>query len=443
MADGSSKNRRSGRRTYRQYLSRRRHQAHDQAAAQAHAAQRPQIPDHPLICPDPPIIVCTQTHLDQAVEYLAAQPSLAYDTEFIGETHYRPNLCLIQLATPGRVYIVDPLGGRGLDVDQPADADSLLDLAAVWELLADPSVQTIVHAGDPDLEPIVRHIDKAPAGIFDTQIAAGFVGHSYPMSLDNLIAIYLQIELPKAMTFTKWDQRPLLEVHLHYAADDVRYLPALRDAIGKQLEEQGRTSWAKAQFEAMSQADQFRFNPDTIVARLRRTHTIANRNAILLKKFVVMRDQIAKRRDLPPRSILRDKALVELARRAPLTTEELKDIVAVPASFRSTHEKTILRTTNRTTQTKAWNAPPPRVRPLNERQRNRVDEMWAKVKKICEQKRMAIGIVTSRHEFTEFAKLAVRKKKIDPHHPLLTGWRRDLLAEVIEDLLSPAAKTDD
>lgn len=451
MSHGSPQNPRPGRRSYRQYLSRRRHQAHDLAAAQAGAAQRPDIPDHPLICPDPPIIITTQPQLDEAIAYLAAQSRFAYDTEFIGETHYRPNLCLIQFATPQRIYLVDPLGTHDNDPDEQTDEDGTesepspdpaLDLTGMWELLADPSVEKIVHAGQPDLEPIVRHIQKPPAGVFDTQIAAGFVGDAYPMSLENLIAAYLKIELPKAMTFTKWDQRPLLDVHLHYAADDVRYLPALRDAIGKRLDAQGRMSWAQAEFQSLCKTEQYLFNPDAIVARLRRTHAIAHRNALLLRKLVVMRDQIAQHRDLPPRSILRDKALVDLARQAPMTPDKLKEIASVPASFRSTHETTILRATTRASKSRDWIEPPPRQRPLTDRQRQQVDDLWATVKALCEQRRIAVGIVTSRHEFSELARLAIRNKPIDPEHPLLTGWRRELLDEVLGPMLQAAPPED-
>ncbi len=436
MAQDSSNPRGPGRRSYRQYLSRRRHEAHDEATAEVRAADRPDIPDHPLVCPDPPILVTDAAAMDAALAHLADQPAVAYDTEFIGETHYRPDLCLVQLATADRVYVIDPKAGRH------NHEGHVLDLEPLWRMLADASIEKIVHAGEPDLEPIVRHIDAAPANVFDTQIATGFVGDDYPMSLHKLIAHYLDLELPKAVTFTRWDQRPLSKVHLQYAADDVRYLPALREAIGRRLDETDRTEWARAEFADLCRAELYRFDADAVVHRLRKTYALANRNAVLLKKFVSMRDQIAQGRDLPPRSVLKDRALVELARRAPEDAQQLEQVDAVPASFRSTHRKAILRTVKRATQSKAWAQAPPRSRPLTDRQRQRVDDLWAQVKQMCEEQRVAIGIVTNRHEFTELAKLAIRHRDVSPDHVLLGGWRRQLLQPVLAELGLPAGAVD-
>src|SRR5947208_4519904 len=147
---------------------------------------------------------------------------------------YHPKLCVIQVASAQRVALIDPL------VD--------LDLAPFWELIADPSLEKIVHAGAQDIEPVMRHISKPCANIFDTQIAAGFAGMAYPVALSKLVQELIGVKLGKGLTFTHWDQRPLSAMQLRYAADDVRYLPALREANGKSFDAPGLAQWASYVF---------------------------------------------------------------------------------------------------------------------------------------------------------------------------------------------------
>ena len=145
-----------------------------------------------------------------------------------------------------RVSLIDPLAE--------------IDLSNFWELICDPSIQKIVHAGSQDVEPVVRHIGKEPANLFDTQIAAGFAGLSYPIALSRLVMEICGAKLGKGATFTHWDQRPLSAMQLRYAADDVRYLPAVHDAISRKLEALGHVDWNREECDAMCDASQYVFN---------------------------------------------------------------------------------------------------------------------------------------------------------------------------------------
>ena len=129
--------------------------------------------DHALACRDRPQLVTRQDELSELLESLKSGGSFAYDSEFIGELTYLPKLCLIQAASSTRIALIDPL------------AD--LDVRPFWELVADPSVEKIVHAGLQDVEPVFRALGNPPANLFDTQIAAGFAGVGYPLSLSKLV----------------------------------------------------------------------------------------------------------------------------------------------------------------------------------------------------------------------------------------------------------------
>ena len=169
-ADSSLTNFKRG---HRRYHSRQRRQGHDAAEAKDHLPL--QIPEHPLICADPPRIITARQELDELLAHLAAAGRFAYDTEFIGELSYYPKLCAVQIATTERVAIVDPLAE--------------LDLSPLWDRVADADTETIVHAGEQDLEPVARQLGRPLANVFDTQIAGGFCRLPYPLSLREMVRV--------------------------------------------------------------------------------------------------------------------------------------------------------------------------------------------------------------------------------------------------------------
>ena len=170
------------------------------------------VPEMDLVHRSGPVLVTTDEQLTRLILTLRDDGSFAYDSEFIGEQSYHPRLCLVQVASHSTLALIDPLAA--------------LDLTPFWELLADPSVTKIVHAGDSDIEPVVRHLGRAAANVFDTQIGAGFVGLPYPVSLKKLVFELTSVHLGRDLGFSDWQQRPLTPVQIRYAADDVRYLPA-------------------------------------------------------------------------------------------------------------------------------------------------------------------------------------------------------------------------
>src|SRR5207302_2508080 len=122
-----------------------------------------------------------------------------------------------------------------------------LDLGPFWELICDPSVEKVVHAGSQDLEPVFRLKKCPPANVFDTQLAAGFIGMAYPVSLGKLVREMTGVPLGKGLTFTHWDQRPLSPSHPRYAADHVRSLFAVRDEICQHPDPLGHAALAAAE----------------------------------------------------------------------------------------------------------------------------------------------------------------------------------------------------
>src|SRR5690242_2511262 len=147
---------------------------------------------------------------------------LALDTEFLWERTYAPIPCLVQVATVDRLAVIDPLEGG--------------DVAPIAELVADPRVELLMHAPSGDLLLFARRFGVQPARITDVQLLAGFVGLGCSLAYDRLVERVLRIRLEHNETFSNWSKRPLSETQVAYAADDVRHLHAIADALARKIE---------------------------------------------------------------------------------------------------------------------------------------------------------------------------------------------------------------
>src|SRR5688572_9878660 len=164
------------------HRSRQHADAHSDDHADADVANS-SVVEHPHVPAGDAALVATEAGFHELLSHLRSIGSFAYDSEFIGELTYIPKLCLIQVATSARVALIDPLAG--------------FDLKPFWELIADASVEKITHAGEQDVEPVVRHLGTEAKNVFDTQIACGFIGMAYPVALAKLVSEMLGARLGK------------------------------------------------------------------------------------------------------------------------------------------------------------------------------------------------------------------------------------------------------
>jgi ribonuclease D len=399
---------------------RRREQGHDDAVAEARLRKAPKIPDHPLITKDDPQLVTTDDALTELIEHLRNVGQFGYDTEFIGEMNYFSRICVIQVATHQRVALIDPL--------------EKIDLNPIWELIADPDVGKIVHAGDQDLEPVVRNIDKPPANIFDTQIACGFIGRSYPAALAKLVSDLLEVELGKGLTYTSWDRRPMSAVHQHYAADDVRYLPAIKEAIDRELAARGHTQWAAV--ETASLCDKARYLPDPQAGfyRIKGATSLAYRKQQILRALLVLRDQIARDSDVPPRSIISDPVLLLLARQPIKSADQLDQVSSLARAVREKHGQAIVDATAQAESQPAEQVSRPARHEDTVSQRFAIDALWSMAAGCCHGCGIDPGLVTNRQEVADWY-----RTRIHGHSPsngrLSSGWRAKLLHEPLTAFL--------
>jgi ribonuclease D len=291
-----------------------------------------------------------------------------------------------------------------------------------------------VHAGQQDVEPVIRHTGKEPANLFDTQIAAGFVGITYPVSLSKLVFECVGAKLGKGLTFTHWDQRPLSAMQLRYAADDVRYLPALRAELGRRLEAVGHAGYAREECDRMCDASLYRFDPETQYLRVRGAGSLQGHQLAVLKELVVWRDTAARAHDVPPRAFVRDEVLVDLSRSPAKTVEKLAKVKGLPRPVEAAHGTEIVEATLRALATPVTHQPAQRAADESPAEKFRADAIWAVAQCICLGQGIDPALATSRSDLAEFYRAAVADA-LPEDHALLQGWRKRLLADPLLEFM--------
>ncbi|MEO8546347.1 MAG: ribonuclease D [Burkholderiaceae bacterium] len=335
---------------------------------------------------------------------LSTAPFVAMDTEFMRERTYRPQLCLLQLATPGEALCVDPLASIALEPLAP--------------VLARSSTPKIMHAARQDLE-VLWPLFGPVAPVFDTQIAAALAGMPAQIGYSDLVRRILGVDLKKAETRTDWSKRPLSAAQMRYAIDDVIHLGALRDALTLQLEKLGRLTWLEEELHDLAREDRLFIDPEKAVERLRWSAELDSHRARLAQRLAAWRERRAIEKDRPRSWILDDSALRTLVLRVPRTRLELDNIEDLSPGFREHSGETILDLIS------AAELPATLPPPL---QRTRPDaQLQAKVKNLAEivQKKaaeleLAPELLSTRRELESIARGETTAE-------VLQGWRRTVI----------------
>lgn len=262
-----------------------------------------------------PSLIADQAGFDRLVLRLTGAERYALDTEFHRERTYWPILALLQISwvegpdQAPEVALVDPLA---------------VDVKGLCEVLAGPATM-VAHAADQDLEILERYCGSGPSRLFDTQLAAGFAGHSSP-SLGSLSQAYLGVELAKGDRLTDWRVRPLTDSQLAYAAADVDQLLVLADAISAELESSGRLAWAEEECESVRARSHGPSDPLKAWWKLRDARSFKGSARGVAQEVAGWRELRAQAVDQPVRSVLPDLAVQSIAHRPPATAAALSRV---------------------------------------------------------------------------------------------------------------------
>ncbi len=245
------------------------------------------------------IIIEQDDRLARACAELSATGMVALDTEFIRVETYFPVLCLVQMQGTGGPYLVDPL--------------AIKNLGPLHALISNAEVEIILHSCRQDLEALDTRMDVAIGSLFDTQVAAAFCGFGDQISYAAMVETVTGISLSKAYTRADWGQRPLPKDELLYAADDVRFLPQLRDCLGERLQRNGRMSWFREECQRQIAPTVWRPDPEQAWRRLKGGSSLPVHAQETARQLAVWREQQAVRSNRPREWILPTRELLAIS----------------------------------------------------------------------------------------------------------------------------------
>ena len=356
------------------------------------------------------IIADTQA-LSAFCQRLSQAPFITVDTEFLRESTFWAQLCLVQIAGPDEAAIIDPLAPG-------------MDMSPFYGLMADEAVTKVFHAARQDIEIFVKQAGAVPRPLFDTQIAAMVCGYGDQVSYDQLVYRITGKQIDKTARFTDWSRRPLSPKQITYAISDVTYLRDVYLALSETLAGEGRTTWVDEEMAVLTDIETYRTHPEDAWQRLK-LRVKKPRQLAILQALAGWREREAQERDVPRGRVLKDEAIYEIALQQPHDTESLGRLRTIPRGFeRSSTARSILAAVEGALALPESGLPRvPRQRPSPEHTSAAAELLKVLLKMVAEENGVAARIIANGEDLERLA----ADDRADV--PALRGWRRQLFGE--------------
>ena len=369
-----------------------------------------------------PTVISRQEELLPFFEELDRDGRFAIDLEFIPEKTFQPVLALIQIATAQTVYILDPL--------------AKLTLHDLWQRIADKRFVKILHAGREDLNIVFQLSSLIPQNIFDTQIAAGFLGFGYPVGYKNLLYQVLNININKSESFTDWLARPLSPQQLQYAYEDVSHLLPLADKLIALLKSQNRLNWALEECLCAFSEETFKSRTYNFT-KIKGARALSRQKLAVLQALCDLRTEEATRTNRPLKSILSELCLLELSKWNAEDLSALEKMRGINLDQVRRLEKKIVTTIKTALSMKAEDWPSwPDSEKISEEEFLIGDFLYTVLKVEAYSTKIAPELLATRGEVQKL----VAHFKTDCHGekklPVLQTWRYELIGQKLLSLLS-------
>ena len=366
-------------------------------------------------------LLATRTGLDTVLGRINGQAVIGLDTEFVSERTYRPVLCLISLAWPG---------GQAL-LDVPA----LGDLSLLGHALGGDGGTVVLHAGSQDLPLLERHLGCRPGRVFDTQVAAAFLGHGQ-IGYQRLVGEVLGIRLQGDASFTDWTRRPLTREQMDYAREDAAHLAPLYEVLSAELAQRGRLEWCWEECRRLGDRETAEPVPEEAWIRVDGARRLGPRLLAVLRELAAWREREARQSDVPVGFVLRDSTLVALARQAPQDRNGLERVRGMAAGQIRRYGDQLLAAASRglACPREAW--PRPFESPGEDPAvRLATDMLVSWVRKRSADEAITGPLLATREDIAELMRWHRGLVPRDPQPRVLAGWRRSLVGEDLLDLL--------
>ncbi len=355
-------------------------------------------------------IIDSPHELHALAQGLSGAAVLAMDTEFLRERSYRPQLCLVQLASDQSEACIDPL--------------ALDDLSPLSSLLSSPGHTKVLHAAGQDLEVLHLRLGILPAPLFDTQIAAALCGLGEQIGYAALVERLFGVQLDKAHSRTDWSRRPLTAEQLRYALEDVRYLPEAHAILEARLDALGRLDWLREDCAALLDPARWTPNPREAWRRIKGWQRLPAAALPRLVELAAWREARASRLDRPRRWVMGDETLIALATRPPSNIHALLHGNALPPALRSAADEIMAALE----AARGEASPPPAWSPMREDERARFERLAAALDGQAAALELPASLLLPRAELERLA-----RGQTSPD--MLAGWRAQLLREPLTNAM--------
>lgn len=359
------------------------------------------------------------TKTDALAAFCEAQAGSSYitvDTEFVRESTYYPQLCLVQVAGDTDAAAIDTLAEG-------------LDLEPLFALLRKPDLLKVFHAARQDLEIFYTLMGAVPAPVFDTQVAAMVLGFGDQVGYEVLVNKVLDQSLDKSSRFTDWSRRPLTDRQIDYAMADVDHLRPIYEELQSRLDENGRAHWLSEEMQVLTAEDTYRNDPDEAWRRLK-ARGLKPRGLAVLKEVAAWREREAQRRNTPRNRVIRDDTVLDIAGSMPKTADDLRRIRGLGKNVPDGRMGQDILAAVQTAldipredlpKVKRREQPPPGVAPT-------MELLKVLLKAKCDQEGIASRLIATADDLEKLA------MDDEADVQALKGWRRELFGEHALDL---------
>ncbi|MBL7826935.1 MAG: ribonuclease D [Saprospiraceae bacterium] len=357
-----------------------------------------------------------QQSFDVVMKDISTHSWIGFDTEFVGEKYFIPVLGLIQIIADNHIYLVDSI--------------KIKDLSLFLQILEDPNVLKVTHAGDNDYRLLFTLFGVVPKNTFDTQIAAGFVGYNYPSGFGKIVEKELKVSLAKSHTVADWEARPLDPKAIDYAIEDVKYLPGLHEKLTQKLRRLHRESWAREENRKWESASFYKVDPDKELFANDLVHQLELREKVFLMRLYRWRIRTANELNIPKETVLQSRHITTVLRATKGGPNAFK-------SNRTMHEGVWKK--HLEAWQELWKAPAtdqekeilsgiPRPLPEEPEREWTMELLYHFVKKQCLEHEISAALLFPRPDFN---RLKSGSDTFD--HMFLDGWRAELMgANLVE-----------
>nr|WP_165399053.1 ribonuclease D [Shewanella maritima] len=359
----------------------------------------------------------TDEQLSELVAQYQQSPLLVIDTEFVRTRTYYANLGLIQAYDGKTLALIDPV--------------AVSDLSCFWQLLTDESIVKLVHSCSEDLEVFAHYGKCQPKPLFDSQIAASMGNMGYGLGYAKLVQQCLDVEIDKGESRTDWMKRPLTDAQLQYAANDVFYLYKLYPQLKQKLEQMGRSEWLFEEGERITQGRLDAPDPETAYFKVKNAFQLTPKQLACLKVLAAWRQQKALSRNLALGFVIKDHALIALAKKQPQSVTALNKLVDLTDHEKRFHGKELVKLIT----TVDFSDLPEQIDVIALRPgyKSTFKQIKNTLVELCEHKQVATEFIASKRLIHGFM-LWLFNNKQGETPLLLSGWRGEVVGSAIDDV---------